>query len=504
MSLTNENNQLNKKSIIKEKSHLKETKSTQNGSNMEQMLKENLSCEMYHFILNVFYSPHLSLKIVHLIFILISSGLALYMTITLVINYFEYNVVTITRTINENPVTFPKVTICNRNILTTKYAYEFLANSINLTDLQTLINSTDRNNVLFTSNGLFMKLMGTVQTTFTDKEKQKLSHPIDHILLSCLFDYEMCTANDFHWEWDYLYGNCYHFNSGYNLTGQGIDLRKSFLSGSGFGLQMELYVNFYEELMFFNSLSNDYGLLIRIDNISHVIDYSLNGIYVSPGSHTYMSLSRDYRETLPKPYSNCDNLESFNSDLYTLIFHSKYEYRQKFCLEQCFQELSIQICNCSVTFVASLRANISLCSSLSQIQCSLQIYFLTYLQNNYVQNICLPRCPLECNSSRITYTSSSNQLMPDIYVNLLKNNPNLRADFINRSLDNENVVLQSIVKLNIFYDSLSYTISTETPQMDIVSLLGNIGGNLGLFMGVCLFSLGEMVVVLVELIFFKD
>ena len=89
------------------------------------------------------------------------------------------------------------------------------------------------------------------------------------------------------------------------------------------------------------------------------------------------------------------------------------------------------------------------------------------------------------------------------YVNLLKNNPNLRSDFINRSLDNENVVLQSVVKLKIFYDSLSYTISTESPQMDIVSLIANIGGNLGLFMGVCLFSLGEMVVTLIELIFLK-
>jgi len=125
MSLPNEDNQSNKESIIKE------TKSIENKNGMEQMLKENLSCEMYHFVLNVFYSPHFSLKIVHLIFILISSGLALYMTITLVINYFDYNVVTVTRTINENPVTFPKVTICNRNVLTTKYAYEFLANSIN-------------------------------------------------------------------------------------------------------------------------------------------------------------------------------------------------------------------------------------------------------------------------------------------------------------------------------------------------------------------------------------
>jgi hypothetical protein len=39
--------------------------------------------------------------------------------------------------------------------------------------------------------------------------------------------------------------------------------------------------------------------------------------------------------------------------------------------------------------------------------------------------------------------------------------------------------------------------------MDMVSLIANIGGNLGLFMGVCLFSMGEMVVTLVEVLFLK-
>ena len=43
---------------------------------LEQILMENLSCEMFHFILNVFYSPHLILKIIILLFILIASGLA--------------------------------------------------------------------------------------------------------------------------------------------------------------------------------------------------------------------------------------------------------------------------------------------------------------------------------------------------------------------------------------------------------------------------------------------
>ena len=29
------------------------------NTSLEQMLKENLSCEMFHFVLNVFSSPHI-------------------------------------------------------------------------------------------------------------------------------------------------------------------------------------------------------------------------------------------------------------------------------------------------------------------------------------------------------------------------------------------------------------------------------------------------------------
>ena len=148
--------------------------------------------------------------------------------------------------------------------------------------------------------------------------------------------------------------------------------------------------------------------------------------------------------------------------------------------------------------------NVSSCTSITQINCILsKAYYGIYLQDDYVQKVCIPQCPLECTSSKITSTLSSNQLMPYIYMPLLQAKSNLKSDFINRSLENESVILQSIVKLNVFYDSLSYKISEESPQMDIVSLISQIGGNLGLFMGVCLFSLGEIIITLIELILQK-
>jgi hypothetical protein len=475
-----------------------------NDKKMELMLKENLSCEMFHFVLNFFYTPRLFMKLIFLMFVLLSYGLASYTIITLIIDYLNYDVITTTRTINETPVAFPKVSICNKNPLTTKFAYDFLmkSNLINMTQIDELLNG-NRNDAIVELTLISTRLFGILQY-ISDDEKKKLAHNINDTLISCLFGYVKCDANDFQWEWDSIYGNCFSFNSGFNFSRQSVDLKKTFIAGNMYGLQVEFYVNYYENLTFFNSIKDDYGLVIRIDNVSRVIDYSFNGIFVSPGLHTYLALDRQFRTNLPYPFSDCENLSmgNFKSDLFDLITESKYDYTQIFCLQQCYQQLCLQRCNCCDSNFALIK-NASLCVTNSQIKCAFDVYSETYLKNNYIQNSCLPRCPLECDSSRITYTSSLSQLSPKTYAKLLQKSPNIRSDFIGRSLEDESVVLQSVARLNIFYDSLSYTISTESPQTDMVSLIANIGGNLGLFMGVCLFSMGEMVVTLVELLFLK-
>ena len=72
-------------------------------------------------------------------------------------------------------------------------------------------------------------------------------------------------------------------------------------------------------------------------------------------------------------------------------------------------------------------------------------------------------------------------------------------DFINRTLDSQ-LIKDSFVDISISYESLSYALSTETPKMDVVSLLAEIGGNLGLFLGLSVFSLFEFIEALMEIV----
>ncbi len=61
-------------------------------------------------------------------------------------------------------------------------------------------------------------------------------------------------------------------------------------------------------------------------------------------------------------------------------------------------------------------------------------------------------------------------------------------------------VKQSIINLNVFYDRLSYTEITEKPSFPFVDLVSNVGGTFGLFIGISLLSLLEIVELIYEML----
>ena len=112
---------------------------------------------------------------------------------------------------------------------------------------------------------------------------------------------------------------------------------------------------------------------------------------------------------------------------------------------------------------------------------------------------CMPLCPLECNLTEYKTSMSSMRLLGHALVDhILSRGDTLTRDLVSTktsssagSLSAEQASLSSVA-LNVFYDSLSYTMSTESPQMNVVSLLASIGGTLSLFLGLSVFSLLEI------------
>jgi hypothetical protein len=121
------------------------------------------------------------------------------------------------------------------------------------------------------------------------------------------------------------------------------------------------------------------------------------------------------------------------------------------------------------------------------------------LDSNFLIGKCEPLCPLECNSSIYATSVSSVEVIGSFYADFVNGNSNILKDFETNSTVSPDEAKNNFVYIYLFYNSLSYTISTETPTMDIVALLANIGGTMGLFLGVSLLHVCELAEAFIEL-----
>ena len=465
------------------------------------LLKERLYNSLSQAIYVIFNTPHLILKLFLFVSVIGSSGLAAFLVIQSIINFFSHEVITNSRTLFETPTLFPKVTICNLNMFTTEYSFNFLQeinSSYNIYKYyDQLKNVSFIQRFLIKSNFFFLAQGILNGNNFNQDDRKLLAHNLSDILFNCNFNANPCNASDFVEKFDPWYGNCYEFNGGR-------DLKKIITPGWFNGLQLEVYVNFYEKLNAINSLWGGLGALIRIDNSSYLVDHDLNGITIQSGLQTNIIVDRSFKFMLAKPYSTCEVdsnsvKDDFNSDLFNLIAQSQYQYSQQLCFIQCYQRELVRVCNNTDSAFLSLY-NVPPALSNEQIECVFGVYADKYQTETFLEQICLPLCPLECNKTEYKVTLTTSYLLGDDYVDYIKNNKQLLNDFVNRTLDTE-VAAKSLIKVNIFYDTLSYTLTTETPKVDIVSLLASIGGNLGLFLGVSVFSLFELVDVFIQVYF---
>ena len=245
-------------------SHSDETKRA-----LKLLVKDYLYNSLAQALIKIFTSPHLVHKCLLILFVVWTSGLASYMVIKSILEYFNYGVTTTSRRIYETSTLFPKVTFCNVNKLTTSYAF----------NLSTQMKTFNENNLDL-------------------EEKKKLVHDLKDILIECKFNANNCNFTEFTWSYDFFRGNCYTFYSGVDFNENKVNLRRSTIASSDYGLKLTLYVNIYEKI-----LNSKYGLgaLIRIGNSSYSTYFpSGSGIYVSPGFSTYISVDREFQSMLSK------------------------------------------------------------------------------------------------------------------------------------------------------------------------------------------------------------
>lgn len=278
------------------------------------------------------------------------------------------------------------------------------------------------------------------------------------------------------------------------MTGSPIDAKTTYKTGKKYGFSALLYIYTPDDI---NSLAFDAGAHIFITNETESL-YSVNGIEIAAGSSTSISIQRTFADQLPSPFNDCyESLDSYSSYYYDKTVALGYTYKQKDCINLIEQKYFIDNCNCSSAAYPTLDGA-NYCKKLSDVSCIDGKFGEIYSSGTEYDS----KCPRECSTQSFQFTVASSYFPADAYGAILMNQSSLKTLITGKGLSMSTSALQkSLVMVNVFYEDMKYSYYSESEALPWLDLMSNVGGIMGLYIGISFLSFVEIVEVLMQLAF---
>ena len=222
---------------------------------------------------------------------------------------------------------------------------------------------------------------------------------------------------------------------------------------------------------------------------------------ITPGLGTEIRVERWHHTEQTIPYGTCivqpdNSLGSNTISDYTYYYQTlqtNYEYRQSVCLDFCFQALTNSQCGCSNYWINVNNTGYDWCLTSTQRTCADNLFANTYMSDTYISTNCAPKCPSECEFSQFHNTLSHYTYPPSsVYVEKrLQHN----ASMVNRfggQTDFTTNLISNMVQFTVFYEDTGYYEVEEEQKYSVFTLLGELGGDMHLFLGMSVVSLIEL------------
>jgi len=433
-------------------------------------LREKISIALENYVENLnflerFFKPgSFIFKLILLLGFLILLGFMIYFVAKSIIEYKNYEFVTISLVKTETTVEFPVVTICNLNPFTT-FNSALLYNQLK-------INQGD-----YYANYIFRHTAASLP----DEEKKTLGPNIDNMLIEGYFydeDIETINTDDFEWIYLFDYGNCFQWNSKYRNPKT---VRNPIL---GY-LQMFYFIEPNSVLPIGESWQlntrDDNGLSMFIDNRNYsLLSVFSRGFNLKPGTFTKISLRKVVNQKLGDPYNECQN-EFPNEPIYMEKFSGK-AYTEKNCIAICVQQVIMQKCNCASMFLEKIDTNAEPCLSQEQIDCA-NVFIVNFLFKAEIQE-CSKKCLPECTSLKYEWVTSYSTYPNNKKIDYLQtNNPLIMRKLAENNIDPltqpekaNHFLRENTAGVGIYFESFLYTYTEEQPKQKKFQTVYEIGG----------------------------
>ncbi|XP_077581401.1 acid-sensing ion channel 1C isoform X1 [Stigmatopora nigra] len=437
--------------------------------------------------LKCLFSPHKSKmqRGAWLMAILVSIALLITWSRNRVLYLLSYPAVTKIHMVWAHKMSFPAVTFCNKNI--------FRVSSLTKDDLY---HSGYWMDLLYANHTIVEKSLAILKESHkrsllslldfngytqppnyqfnTTEMMGRLGHQIEDMLLECRFRGDTCTAKNFSTIYT-RYGKCYTFNSGLD----GNPLLTTLKGGTGNGLEIMLDIQQDEYLPVWgdtDETSYEAGIKVQIHSQDEPPFIDQLGFGVAPGFQTFVSCQQQLLQYLPPPWGDCKST-AIDSEYFST-------YSITACRIDCETRYLLENCNCRMVHMPGTS---TVCTPEQYKDCAdPALDFLVEKDNDY----CV--CETPCNMTRYGKELSMVKIPSKASAKYLAKKFNKTEQYIGENL----------LVLDIFFEALNYEKIEQKKAYEIAGLLGDIGGQMGLFIGASVLTILEIFDYLYEV--FKD
>jgi len=243
-------------------------------------------------------------------------------------------------------------------------------------------------------------------------------------------------------------------------------------------------------------------LLIHIHNHSlPPYDMENGGYWLKSGSWNYYEIEREFYSFLDEPYNDClKDVSSFafNKTLINFISKRNRMYSQDYCYYLCSSLYALEESNCSCASNLNNFDKDCLRSYTDVFESNKKKCVAGYLKEfreKYQHEKCSKYCPLECDSMNYLINNYF-ELFPDSGQISLK----AKSDYDLYNFSTYEEVSKHFIDLSIYYKNLKYKFISQNPKTEMFNFISNIGGLMGVFLGVSFLSFIEIFEILYEII----